>query len=459
MTRLALITLALAGLLISACSRRMSPHDRIDGEPQGVRQPEVVEVITAPEGVTWEDLPPVEPGPDDWPWWRGPTLDNKAPQPQNPPVRWSKTENVLWKTAVPGRGHGSPTVWGDRVFLATADERAQVQYLLAYDRSTGQRLWQTEIHRGGFMWRNPKNSHASATPACDGRRVYIPFMVQGGIWLTAVDLQGTIVWQTKVGPFTSEHGYGASPVLYKSLLIVAGDNPGSGFLAAVHRQTGEIAWRIRRTNMGTFSSPTVGHVSGRDQLLVSGADKVSSYDPNTGKLLWYCDGPTRVTAATIAFSNELIYATGGHPAKVMLCLRADGSDDVTDTRVAWRIERDASYVPSPLLHEGLLYMVNDGGLLMCFEAETGRQLWREQLDGQFSASPVLAGGNIYVPNEDGLMYVFKPGRDFQLVATNDLGDGGFASPVICGDRIYLRTLRFLYCLGNVEKDRVVGVPQ
>jgi hypothetical protein len=400
----------------------------------------------------WDDLPPVRVAAGDWPWWMGPKRDNIAADAGTPPVRWSATENMVWKAEVPGRGHGSPILWGERIFLPTADEKAQAQYVLCYDRRTGQKLWQTEVHRGGFMQKHTKNSYASATPACDGRHVFMPFIVQGGVWLTALDLDGKIAWQKRLGDFHSMHGFAASPVFYKSLVIVVADAVKDSFIIAVHRGTGETAWRISRGNynLGTYASPTVGRIAGRDQLLIQGPYKLFSYDPATGKLLWSCDGPHDSTASTVNFDPEWVWASAGFPKRNLICVRANGSGDVTKSHVVWKKEGNTAYVPSLLLADGLLYMVEDEGHVTCFEAKTGKVVWETRLRGAFSSSPVLAGGHIYVVSEAGVMYVFKAGRTFELVGENDLGDGGFATPAISGGRIYLRTLHFLYCLGKSQ---------
>lgn len=397
-----------------------------------------------------EDLPPVQPAADDWPWWRGPNRNAVAAPNQEPPVRWSKTENVVWKAEVPGRGHGSPTIWGQRIFLPAADYKAQTQYLLCYDRATGSKRWQTEIHKDGFVPQHSKNSHASSTPACDGQYVFITFAIQKALWLTALDLDGKIVWQKRLGDFQSMHGYGASPNVYKSLVIVTADNLKKSFLVAVHRRTGEIAWRTERPDyrLGNYASAVVGRVAGRDQLLIPGPYKTFSYDPADGKLLWTCDGPCESATSTITPADTCIYACGGFPKKSLLAIRADGSGDVTPTHILWSKKGQTAYVPSLLLADGLLYMVDDGGKTTCFEADSGKEVWKTELDGNFSSSPMLAGGHIYVANEAGMMFVFKPGRKFELVAKNDLGDGGFATPTVCAGRIYLRTLHGLYCLGK-----------
>jgi len=398
-----------------------------------------------------DDLPAVKPAAEDWPWWRGAHWDNIAAAGQTPPVRWSPTENVVWKAEVPGRGHGSPCIWGNSIFLPTADDEAEIQYLLCYDRRNGRKRWQTELHRKGFVHINPKNSHASASPACDGSLVFMPFVIQDAIWLSALDFTGKIVWQKRLGDFHSMHGFAASPVVYRSLVIVVADNLKNSFVAAVHRRTGELVWKTDRPSyrLGTYASPALGHVAGRDQLLLHGPMKVFAYDPLSGKELWTCDGPSESASSTMSFSGNLVYSSVGFPQRNMLCIRADGHGDVTGTHIVWSKKNKMAYVPSLLLDRGLLYMVEDSGNLACFEAGTGAVVWTAKVEGQFSSSPLLAGGHIYVVNEDGVTFVLKPGRKFEVVAKNALGDGGFANPVICASRIYLRTLHSLYCLGKL----------
>ncbi|MEK6234233.1 MAG: PQQ-binding-like beta-propeller repeat protein, partial [Planctomycetales bacterium] len=195
-----------------------------------------------------DDLP-VTPETDaaDWPWWRGTERNNTA-SGDLAPIKWSKTDNIAWKAEIPGRGHASPCLWGNRIFLSSADETAKTKFVLCLNRETGEQLWKTTVHDGGFLHVHHKNSQASATPVCDGTNVYVPFLVkkdgQDGLWVTALDLDGKIVWQESAGPFSSKHGYGSSPAIYKSLLIIAGDNGGSGFLTALDRETGSVHWRV-----------------------------------------------------------------------------------------------------------------------------------------------------------------------------------------------------------------------
>jgi hypothetical protein len=383
---------------------------------------------------------------EDWPAWRGPDLTGVA-RGEAPPTNWSKSENVIWKAAVPGRGHGSATVCGNRVYVPTADESAKTQSLLALDRETGDLLWNRTLHEGGLVHAHGKNSHASATPACDGQRVFITFLNADRIWLSAVDLEGNVIFQKEAGPFVTQHGYAASPALYKSLVIVAADSANKSFLAALDRQTGEMRWRVPRPGANSFASPLVAHVAGRDQVLISGCEMTAAYDPMTGSELWRCNGPTTTVAATMTFAGNNVYISGGYPGAQTLCIRADGSGDVTGTHIVWSNARKF-YVPSLLVHEGLLYAVSDDGVAWCYEADTGKQLWQQRLGGGFSASPVLAGPFVFAINEAGRTFVWKAGRSYEAVAQNDLGEGGFATPTIAGGRIYLRTEKSLYCIGT-----------
>jgi outer membrane protein assembly factor BamB len=418
----------------------------------GCKPPNPVEevfVATTDAESSTDTLPEVDPA--DWPWWRGPTLDNKSSS-ENPPTQWSDDKNIVWKADVPGRGHGSPALWQQRVYLATADEEAETLKLLCYQRDDGTLLWDTPIHSGGFMHRHNKNSHASGTPACDGQRVYAAFMVrhedQDGIWVTATDLKGKIVWQTLAGPFTSKHGYGSSVLLEGSNVIVNGDNGESGFLAALDRATGAIRWRVQRPQLDSFASPVVAEIGGRRQLLIHGAGQVTSYDPASGEERWHCAGPAETCANTIVWDDSRVYASGGWPEKELMAIRADGNGDVTGTHVQWQTGKSISYVPSMLIHEGRLFVVNDQGIATCYEAATGDVLWTKRLGGNFSASLTLAAGMLYIPDEAGVMHVFEAADSYRKVAQNDLGDGGFASPVIVEDQIFLRTNHHLYRIGE-----------
>lgn len=407
---------------------------------------------------------PIEPvaeasfGPADWPWWRGPSRNGIAPE-TTAPVTWSETENVVWKASIPGRGHSSPTVIGERIVLATADEAAGQQSVLCLDRSSGKQLWLTTLHTGGLptSGMHPKQTHATCTVAADGERLFVAFLNSGRIHASALDMEGNTLWQTELGEFSPKFGYAPSPVIFREFVIFACDNGGGGFLASVHRKTGKLHWRKKRSNASTYSSPVIAEVAGKSQLLISGGDQVASYDPLTGEENWSCEGTTEATCGTMVWDGDLVFASGGYPGRETLAVKADGSGTVV-----WRNEVKC-YEQSMLATGGYLYAVNDDGIAFCWEAATGRERWKKRLGGPVSASPVLAGGNIYLSNESGKTFVFEANPErFVSVATNQLGEEAFATPTIVGGRIYARVASFagqdrretLYCLGSASSDSV-----
>jgi outer membrane protein assembly factor BamB len=390
-------------------------------------------------------LPPALLKAGDWPWWRGPLLNNHASTTLRFPELTAA--NIRFQVDMPGRGHASPLLVGEHVVLATADDERQIQSLLARLRTTGELVWQTDLHRGKFQKDSHRNnSHASATPAFDGERFFTVFINAGGLWVSAVDPQGKIVWQTRAGDFDSIYGFGMSPCLWGPLVFVCGDNdrPGS-FLAALHRQTGEIVWRVRRPNIDTYGTPIVAHVAGRDQLLLGGGGYMISYDPATGKILWKCKGPTEETTSnTVAFFKDTVYVTGGYPKPyIAMGIRADGSGDVDDTHVVWTNKRAMSYVPSPLYHDGLLYVLNDDGIITCLNAADGLPIWSQRLGGDYSASPLLLGDRIVLCSEQGLLLTIAAGRKYEKLSELELPDGMWATPAVGADGVYVRTLKQL----------------
>ena len=369
---------------------------------------------------------------DDWNAWRG-RSQNGISADESVAKEWSDASNIRWRTDVSGRGHSSPIVIGDSVFVSTADESKTTQSVVCLDRQSGLERWRTVIHQGGFPGRGAvhnKASHANGTIACDGRRLYTAMLNSGAITVTAIDLQGEISWQREVGKFVSKFGYAPSPVLYKSLVIVAADNKGGGYLAAVDGETGEVVWRVGRGTGDSYSSPMVARVGGRDQLLISGNDSVSSYDPATGNRLWQTECIAEATCGTIVVSGDRIFASGGYPESETVCLSADGEH-------VWSNNKK-TYEPSMLVVGDNLLTVNDGGVAICWNAVTGEQLWKQRLDGNFSASPVLVGDTVFVPNLNGDTFVFRAGAKYEAVARNRLGNDCYASPAVSGGDIFLR---------------------
>jgi len=402
-----------------------------------------------------DDLPEITVAHGDWPWWRGPACDNAAAADQDPPLVWSETENVVWRVELPGRGHGTPCLWGDRIFLATGQKEEQTISMLCLDRDSGNTLWQTTLHDGPLPKIHGDNSHASATVACDGDRVFFPYQTSAAVRMAALDFEGKILWDKQVAPYESVQGYSASPAVYKSAVIVPTDASPHvpSKLTALHRKTGEVVWQVDRPDDGeSYASALVAHVAGRDQVFIIGVDQTRSYDPNNGTPLWHCKGPADYVAATVAFDDDMVFATGGYPQVALLGIRADGTGHVTGSHLVWKSDKKAGYVPSPLLHDGLLYAVSDKkGLMRCYEPASGEIVWEHTLKGMFYSSPVSVGEKIYLFDRDkGKGYVMKAGRRFELLAENTLPDGAFATPVISGGRIYLRTLGDFYCFGKKE---------
>ncbi len=369
----------------------------------------------------------------DWPGWRGPS-GNGIAAAASAPIRWSDSEGIRWSANVPGRGHGSPIVIGDRVLLATAVDAQAQQLVLAYDRESGQELWQRIIHEGNFpdpAEVHTKGTNANSTLASDGNLAFISFFNNSHVTATALDLDGHIVWQTELGPFSSKFGYAPSPMLYKSLVIFAVDNWGGGYLVGVDAGSGQVAWRVARPAKNSHSSPLIATVGGRDQLLIAGCDQVCSYDPATGKQLWSAAGTSETTCGTMVVANELVFASGGYPGKQTICLTADGKK-VWDNRVSF-------YEPSLLAVDDLLFGVTDSGIAYCWSAADGRERWKERLGGNFSSSPTYCNGNIYVSDLSGKTYVFAAsGERYQQVSLNRVGNDNYASPAIIDREIFLR---------------------
>jgi outer membrane protein assembly factor BamB len=395
-----------------------------------------------------ESFPALNPA-QDWPWWRGATRDGHAAD-QQVPVEFDEANNLDWSQPIPGRGHGSPIVVGDRVFLLTADERQQVHSAIALDRNTGKVVWQKQLNRGGFPARNhPKNTEASPTIACDGGRLYATLYHHDAIWLTSLSLDGDMIWEKNLGdyrPRLYEYGYAASPVLYGETVIVSYEFDGPSCLVALKAADGSEVWRTKRNSMITFSSPVVARHEGKDYLMISGVNQVCAYDPKTGEMLWATPGTALATCGTMVWDNGIVFASGGYPASETIALK------IQDGSVLWR-NRQKAYEQSLLAAQGYVYSYADGGILFCWDARTGKEMWKQRLENRISASGVLVGNHIYWANEDGYLYVFQatPERFVQL-ARNKIGDEAFASPAICGNQIFLRVAK---SQGNQRQEYVM----
>lgn len=418
-----------------------------DGIPAEIPEPET-QTFAEPEAA------PLDPPEGDWWWWRGPTRNGKAAAGQTIPTSWSRTDNVVWKVNVPGRGHSSPTVVGSLVVMATADESAQTQSVVAFDRETGKRKWMTELSQGGFPKTHPKNTHASTTVASDGKYLFAVFHHHDELTLHALDFEGHEVWKRDIGryaPRRYEYGYAPSPLLMGSLIVIAADYEEGGYIAAFDRKTGEPTWKTERPAKLSFSSPVLADVGGKEQIFLSGCEIVASYDPKTGQQNWAVPGTTMATCGTMVWDGDAVIASGGYPKSETICVKADGSKQVLWTN------NQKCYEQSMMAHEGYVYALTDKGVAYCWRVSDGEELWRERLSGPVSASPVLVGDKIYQANEKGEMFIFKANpSQYEEVARVTLGDESFASPAVCGNRLYLRVAHnergkrqeVLYCIGQ-----------
>lgn len=388
---------------------------------------------------------------ENWPCWRGPRGDGTSIE-KNVPVKWSGTENVVWKAPIPGKGHASPIVWGDRIFLVTALKDKKQRLLLCLDRTNGKMLWQRVVLEAPLERTHKLNSYASSTPATDGEKVYVSFLEGDRMFVAAYDFDGKMVWEVRPGVFASMHGYCSSPILWKDKVIVNGDHDGPAYIVALNREDGKTIWKTPRpNNTRSYCAPIIRRMDGRNQLVLSGSKCVASYDPDTGAQHWLIDGPTEQYVASLVYNGELLFMTCGFPDHYIQLIRPDGRGNVTNTHVVFQTDRDCSYVPSPIAYGPYFLVVSDGGVATCLDGKTGRSIWRQRLEGRHSASLTSANGLVYFLSDKGVMTVVKPGPKFELVARNELVEETNASPAISKGNMYLRGDKHLYCIGTDSK--------
>lgn len=385
---------------------------------------------------------------DDWLEFRGPGGQGHAVS-TGLPERWSDTENLSWKQAIPGKGWSSPVLVGGHVYLTTAvpegegDVPAQSLRVLCLDEASGRLEWNQELFQQPEGQRvHPKNSHASATPISDGKRLYVHF----GTWGTAcLERDGTVVWKTTALKYQPVHGNGGSPVLFEDLLIINCDGGDAQFVVALDRRDGSEKWRYNRglepVKGFAFCTPLLVEVEGRTQLISSGADGVVGLVPQTGEEIWRFryKGGYSVVPRPVA-GNGLVYVCTGYDSPTLLAIRLAGAKgDVTESHLAWKLTKRVPLNPSPLLVNDLLYLVSDDGVMSCVEAESGESVWQQRIGGAYSSSPTFADGRVYVQSEAGETLVIEPGREFREVARSQVGERTFASYAVAGESIYLRT--------------------
>lgn len=418
--------------------------------------------------------------PDNWPQWRGPgglgIFHNQAF-----PLVWSGTRNLLWKTAIPGKGHSSPIVWGTKIFLTTAiqgkklhgptavkhymngeefqhpqwagSDHAWTLKILCLERSNGQTLWERTAYQGKvYDHIHEMGSYASATPVTDGTRLWAYFGPEG---LYCFNLEGELLWEKSLGGIgTFGMGTGTSPLLYKDKLILVVDQEMDGkdsYMLALHKESGRELWKVQRSMRVTWATPLL--VEGREQpeLIVSGAEEVVSYDPDTGRELWRSEGVVSHAIPSPVSDGNFVYVSAGSQAKRSFALRLGSDEELAGRdRILWRYEKGAAYVPSPIYYNGHFYLISDRGVITCLNAMTGEAVYENRLPkpGTVKSSLVAGDGKIIASTEAGDTFVIKAGPQFEVLAVNSIGEAIWASPAVSEGNIFLRGAEHLFAVGN-----------
>ncbi len=418
---------------------------------------------------------------NNWAQWRGPFETGVAPA-GNPPVEWSETSNIKWKSEIPGIGHATPIIWGDQIILLSAiktDEKVtpgepveneeqadwmkpkSTEYIhqfavISVDRNSGEIRWQTIVREElPHSHTHEFGSWASNSPITDGEHIYAYFGSHG---LYCLDFQGEVQWEKDLGKMEKvmSFGEGSSPTLYRDKLIVLRDHQGQSMLHVLNKKSGEIIWEVERDEVSSWSTPSVIEFNGTTQLITSATKKILSYDIETGKELWECSGLTRNVIPSPVFADGILYLMSGFRGNALLAIHlSEASGTITETdAIAWRYEQNTPYTPGPVLMDGKLYFLKaNNGYLTCLDAKDGTEYYTSQkLEGikNIFTSPVGVNDRLYVVGTNGASCVVKHGDAFELLAQNILDDNFYASPVILGDTLFLRGVKSLYCISKQE---------
>ncbi len=396
----------------------------------------------------------------DWAEFRGSRADATSSGPATPLV-WSDTENIAWKTEVPGLGWSSPAVADGIVYLTTAVTNGSEMSLraLAIDAITGHTIWDREIRKlDSIPAIHSKNSHASPTPIVREDAIYVHFGAMGTAKLAK---DGSILWRNTEIDYPHVHGSGGSPVLHDGKLLIVCDGGKDPFVVALNANDGQIAWHRPRSIKGkishSFGTPIVNVIDGKAQLLAPGPDHFAAYDPANGEELWHVRAPGWSVVPQPVIGHGMVFYNHDYDHPELMAVKLGGQGDVTQSNVVWRIQRGAPSTPTPLLVGDELYFVSDSGIATCVDAKTGKQLWTERLGGNFSASPVFANGLVLFLDEDGRAYWVKPAKTFEVVQKNEITGRTFATPAFAGGAMFLRTDKALLKIANANNTPKVNV--
>ncbi|HEV8189016.1 MAG TPA: PQQ-binding-like beta-propeller repeat protein [Pyrinomonadaceae bacterium] len=419
-----------------------------------------------------------------WPSFRGPNASGVA-EGTNPPTSWDieKSQNVLWKTRIPGLSHASPIIWGNQIFVITAvssdanagfkakdrgidlanDDAKHTWMIFALDKRNGRVLWTDKPYEGvPRAKRHVKATQANSTPVTDGRYVVALFGSEG---LACYDTNGKLLWKQDLGVLNpglwddkeSSWGHASSPIIYRDLVIVQADGHKQSFIAAFNLKDGKQAWRVERNEITSWTTPSIYQGKDRTELIANGGRYIRGYDPLTGKELWrFSDNDTQVKMQAPQIANDLIYITGGYPAgRAMYVFRPGANGDIslrsgedTNAFLAWRSSKGSPYTPTPIVYGDQFYVVADNGVLSSYDAKTGALIYQQRLPSSFSASPVAADGKLYLASEDGDVFVVKAGRQFELLQKNVMGQPLMATPALTQGMLIVRADDVIYALGE-----------
>ena len=424
-----------------------------------------------------------------WPSFRGPNASGVA-EGTNPPTIWDleKTQNVLWKTDIPGLSHSSPIIWGNQIFVITAvsndanasfkakdrgidlanDDAKHTWMIFALDKRNGRVLWTDKPYEGvPRAKRHVKATQANSTPVTDGRYVVAVFGSEG---LACYDTNGKLLWKQDLGVLNpglwddkeSSWGHASSPIIYRDLVIVQADGHNQSFIAAFNLKDGKRAWRVERNEITSWTTPSIYQGKDRTELIANGGRYIRGYDPLTGKELWrFSDNDTQVKMQAPLIANDLIYITGGYPpGRAMYVFRPGANGDISlkpgedkNAFLVWSSSKGSPYTPTPIIYGDQFYVIADNGVLSSYDAKTGEVIYQQRLPTSFSASPVAADGRLYLASEDGDVFVVKAGRQYELLSKNAMGQPLMATPALTQGMLILRGDKAIYALGERKSAR------
>lgn len=384
----------------------------------------------------------------DSPQFRGPDGEGHSTE-KNLPLKWSESENVRWKTEIAGLGWSTPSIAGSQVWITTATDEGKSLRVICLDKDSGTAVHDVEVfHHDDPGKIHGKNSYASPSVLVDGERIYVHF---GKLGTACLDRNAKPIWTTEF-KYNHRHGPAGSPIVVGDLLILSCDGTDVQFVTALDKHTGKEVWKTPRDGAMAYSTPLLIEVGGQPQVVSTGGEWAMGYEPKSGRELWrfrYPKGYSNVPRPV--FGNGLVYVCSGYDKPLLYAVKPDGAGDVTESHMAWKLERGAPLNPSPLLIGDELYLVSDNGIATCLNAKTGEQHWQQRLGGNFSASLLHADGRIYLLDENGKTFVISPTREeYRELAVNELPGRSLASIAAADGALFLRTDKAVYRLQNAK---------